>query len=137
MPRREAGYFGVPTPWSLAEGEICSVAKARRCRTLRGQRPQACTQAPRAGTGRSHWPLRSQDGQSVSGSRKTHADDERRWEVGPAQSTGEAVEQGRENGRGDGGGKGPDQGEPARAQRTPDTGPGGCAQCARAGTTSG
>ena len=64
------------------------------------------------------------------------ADDERRWEVGPAQSTGEAVEQGRENGCGDGGGKGADQGKPARAQRTPDTGPARCAQRARAGTSS-
>src|ERR1700676_313667 len=113
MPHRKVGYFGVPTPWRVAEGKTCSVARARRCWTLRGQRPQACTQAPCSGTGRSHRPLRSQDGQSVSGSRKTHADDERRWEVGPAHSTGEAVEQGRENGCGDGGGKGPDQGKSA------------------------
>jgi len=34
-------------------------------------------------------------------------------------------------------GRGRTKGKPARAQRTPDTGPGGCAQCARAGTTSG
>src|ERR1700693_231584 len=136
MPRHEVGYFGVPTPWSCAEGNTWGVAMARRLGTLRGQRTHACTYALCSGTGRSHRPLRSQDGQSVSGSRKTDADNERRWEVGPTHSTREVAEQGRGNGRGGDGGKGSDQGESARRQHTPDSGPGRCAQRARAGTTS-
>ena len=45
---------GVPTLWDSAEGNIEYIANARYIRTLRGQRPCACTEAPYAGTGRSH-----------------------------------------------------------------------------------
>jgi hypothetical protein len=49
--------FRVPTPYLLAEGNIDYIDIARYNRTLRGQRPRACTKAPRTGTGRSYvWP---------------------------------------------------------------------------------
>ena len=87
MPRRKADYFGVPTLWNQAEGDIRGVALARRLGTLRGQRPHACTDATRLGTGRSHLCLWPQGEQTASGSRKAYADDERKWEVGPLGST--------------------------------------------------
>ena len=55
-----SGYSGVPTPSRQAEGNTGRAAIARRAGTPRGQRPRACTEAPRTGTGRSrlsaaHW----------------------------------------------------------------------------------
>jgi hypothetical protein len=91
MPHHELGYLEVPTLWNQAEGKTLGVAKARRFGTLRGKRPYACTDALCSGTGRSHRPLRSQDQQSVSGSRKTGADDERRWEVGSTRNVRRAA----------------------------------------------
>ena len=45
---------GVPTPFSMAEGntEGCAIASIRR--TPRSLRPLACMETPRAGTGRPH-----------------------------------------------------------------------------------
>src|SRR5215469_5311435 len=86
-------------------------ANARWTRTPRGQRPRACTQAPCAGTGRSHACLQSRELQDVSGSRRTHADDEQTWEVGRLHSTDEVAEQSRGTGSGGNGGKGAGQGK--------------------------
>ena len=119
-----------------AEGHTGRVDIARRDGTPRGQRPRARTEAPRTGTGRSRVCLRREGPQAASGSPRTHADDERTWEVGRLRSTGEAAEQSRGTGGGGGGGKGAGQGELARAQRAPDTEPGRRAQRARAGTSS-
>src|SRR3989304_2585012 len=126
---------GVPTRWRTSEGHTRGAAMARRQGTPRGQRPGACTQAPCARTGRSHERLLLMRWQTASGSRKTHDDDERSWEVGQAHSTDEAAEQSRGTGCGGGGGKGPGQGKPARGRRVPDTGPGRRAQRARTGTS--
>ena len=53
----ERFQFRVPTSFTRAEGNIRGIVMARCGWTLRGQRPRARTQAPRAGTGRSHaWP---------------------------------------------------------------------------------
>jgi hypothetical protein len=46
--------FRVPTPSTSSEGNTDYIARARCDRTLRGQRPRARTEAPHAGTGRSH-----------------------------------------------------------------------------------
>src|SRR6266542_1551018 len=108
---------------------------ARSRGTLCGQRPGACTETPCPGTGRSHVRLRPMRQQTVSGSRKTYADDERTWEVGQPSSTCEAAEQGRGTGCGGGGGKGAGRGKLARAQRAPDSEPGWRAKRARAGTS--
>jgi hypothetical protein len=49
--------FRVPTPYTSSEGNIDYIVIARCDRTLRGLRPRARTEVPRAGTGRSHvWP---------------------------------------------------------------------------------
>ena len=45
---------GVPTPFSMAEGNIDGCAIASLARTLRSLRPQACMETPRARTGRPH-----------------------------------------------------------------------------------
>src|SRR5882672_2467204 len=116
--------FGVPTPWTQAEGHTHRVASARRERTPRGLRPRARTEAPRTGTGRSHVRLQHERPQVAPGSPRTHAGDGWTWEVGRLRSTREAAEQRRTTGGGGGGGKGVGQGEPARAQRAPDTEPG-------------
>ena len=60
---------------------------------------------------------------AVSGSPRTHADDERPQEVGQVRSTGEVSEQSRATGGGGDGGKGAGQREPAPAKRAPDTAP--------------
>ncbi len=102
----------------------------------RGQRPDARTETPRTGTGRSHDRLLHVE-QTASGSPRAHADDERSWEVGQVRSTREAAERRRASaGRGGSGGKGPGQGELARGQRVPDSEPGRRAQRSRAGTSS-
>jgi hypothetical protein len=51
---REIKEFGVPTLSKQAEGHIAGGAIASPQRTLRGQRPGACTESPCARTGRSH-----------------------------------------------------------------------------------
>jgi len=51
---RNRTQTGVPTHSRMLEGHIERAAIARRVRTPRGQRPRACTDAPCAGTGRSH-----------------------------------------------------------------------------------
>jgi len=51
---REINEFGVPTLSYGAEGHIVGGASASSQRTLRGQRPGACTESPCARTGRSH-----------------------------------------------------------------------------------
>jgi len=56
----------------------------------------------------------------ASGSLRTHADDERTWEVGQTGNTGEVPEQHRATGSGGGGGKRSGQTEPATAKRVPD-----------------
>jgi len=106
---------------------------ARDRRTLRGRRPRARTEAPRARTGRS---VACPCERAVSRSPRTYADDERATEVGPRRSTAEVSEQSRICGGAGGGGKGAGRREPARAKRAPDTVPGRRAQCARAGTSS-
>jgi hypothetical protein len=90
----------MPTPWSRAEGNTGCTAIARCTRIPRGQRPRACTEAPCAETGRSHVCLRGRELQTVSGSRRTYADDERVWDVGQFHSTCEVAEQSRGNGSG-------------------------------------
>src|SRR5580700_5346 len=129
-------YSGMPTRWRMSEGNTGCTAIARCARIPRGQRPRACTQAPCLGTGRSHVCLQRRELQTVSGSRRTKADDERTWEVGRLHSTYKLAEQSRGTGSGGEGGKGAGQGELARVQRAPDSGPGKHAQRARAGTSS-
>src|SRR6516165_919755 len=102
----------------------------------RGHRPRARTQAPRTGTGRSQVCPEQQLPWDASGSLRTHADDERTWEVGQTSSTCEVPEQRRATGCGGDGGKGSGQREPAPAKHVPDTEPGRRAQCAGAGTSS-
>jgi hypothetical protein len=51
---REIMEFGVPTLSKEAEGHVAGGAIASPQRTLRGQRPGACTESPCARTGRSH-----------------------------------------------------------------------------------
>jgi hypothetical protein len=92
------------------EGNTERIDSARFVSTLRGQRPRARTETLYAGTGRSHgclWRV----SEAASGSLRTHADDERSWEVGQPNSTKEASEQGASCGGG--GGKEVGQGEPA------------------------
>src|SRR4029077_3627575 len=108
-------YSGMPTLWRKTEGNTGYTAIARCTRIPRGQRPQACTEMPCAGTGRSHVCLRRRELQTVSGSRRTYADDERTREVGQLHSTCEVAEQSRGTGSGGDGGKGAGQGELARA----------------------
>ncbi len=59
----------------------------------RGQRPRACTETPRARTGRSRVRPTQVTGQAASGSLRTHADDARTREVGWPHSTCEVPEQ--------------------------------------------
>jgi hypothetical protein len=55
------GADGVP----MSEGSIDRVVIARPGRTPRGQRPGACMDAPRTGTGRSHARLRKERPQAA------------------------------------------------------------------------
>src|SRR3989442_12433560 len=103
------GHFGVPTPWSKAEGHTCCVANARHGGTLRGQRPCARTDTSRTGTGRSGGCL-PHAWQTASGSPRTDADDGRPPEVGHRRSTREVGERRRTEGGRDGG-KGGGQGK--------------------------
>jgi len=101
----------------MSEGQTGDVDIARRSWTPRGQRPRARTETPCPGTGRSCGHPRRMAPGVVSGSLRTHADDERPQEVGQVCKTDEVSEQGRASGGGGGGGKGSDQGEPASAKR--------------------
>jgi hypothetical protein len=49
----ESTLNGVPTPSPHAEGHVPTIDNARWAGTLRGRRPCACTETPRARTGRS------------------------------------------------------------------------------------
>src|SRR5215472_633636 len=115
MPCRASGrYSGMPTLSRMPEGNTGCTAIARCTWIPRGQRPRACTQALCQGTGRSYVCLRGRELQTVSGSQRTNADDERTWEVGQLRSTCELAEQSRGTGRGGEGGKGSGQGKLAR-----------------------
>src|SRR5438445_2386755 len=106
-----------------AEGPIRCTDIARCTGVPRGQRPRARTEAPRAGTGRSHVRPGQQLLWDASGSLRTYADDERTWEVGQTYSTCEVPEQCWTTGGGGDGGKGSGQREPATAKHVPDTEP--------------
>src|ERR1700730_18115680 len=73
---------------------------------------------------------------SAATSRKTHAADERAWEVRQLRSTEEGAEQSREAGGGGAGGKAAGQAELATEQDAADTGPGRCGCGTGAGTAS-
>ena len=119
-----------------AEGNIRRVDIARRDGVPRGHRPCARSETPCTGTGRSQVCPREMEPRDASGSPRTHADDERTWEVGQHRSTCEVPEQSRATGGGGDGGKGAGQREPATAKRVPDTEPERRAQCAGADTSS-
>jgi len=106
---------------------------ARRAGTPRGQRPRACAETPRTGTGRSRVCPTPTTGQAASGSLRTHADDARTREVGWPHSTREVLEQWpRPSARptspdavasGGDGGKGASQGKSTWDPHSPDTAP--------------
>ena len=127
----------MPTWWDDAEGNIGGIAKARCLRTLRGQRPCACMETSYAGTGRSHVCPKPRWQEAALGSLRTHASDERTWEVGQLHTTEEIAEQRLERASGGGGGKGVGQGEPVGVKHAPDPVPGRRDKCARTGTPSG
>ena len=81
--------------------------------------PIARREAPRTGTGRSQVRPGPQLPWAASGSLRTHADDERIWEVGQTYCTGEVPEQRRATGCGGDGGKRPGQGNPAPTETRP------------------
>ena len=62
---------GVPTPSPQAEGHVVSIDNARWAGTLRGQRPCACTETPRARTGRSQVFSMSPPGRAMERSGKS------------------------------------------------------------------
>src|SRR6516225_11218332 len=103
--------------------------KSHECEVATHIDPESCGavrksgETPRAGTGRSHVRPGTQLAWDASGSLRTHADDERTWEVGQTYSTWEVPEQCRAIGCGGDGGKRSGQREPARAKRVPDTEP--------------
>ncbi len=102
----------------LGVGNIWRTASTRCVRTPRGRRPRANTEAPHAGTGRSHdWPRGWRRGPRCEP--KGHDSDERSWEVGRLHSTEEAAEQCRwcATEGGGRGGKGVGQGERGQANQ--------------------
>src|SRR5260370_37893584 len=102
----------MPTLLRKGEGHNQGSVLARNVGIPRGQRPQACTGAICARTGRSCvYP--SWHAWDASGSLRTYADDERTQEVGQTSKSDEAREQsrcggggGRSKDRGGGGAKG-------------------------------
>jgi RNA-directed DNA polymerase len=62
---------GVPTPSPEAEGHILSIDSARWMGTPRGRRPRACTEAPRARTGRSQVSSSTPSGRTLERSGKS------------------------------------------------------------------
>ena len=113
----------MPTLFEKGEGKNGRTAMARYEGIPRGQRPQACTEATCARTGRSCGHPRSEVW-VASRSLRTHDDDERPQEVGQTHSSDEAREQNGETGSGVGGAKGSDQGETDEAKHGPGTVPG-------------
>src|SRR5256885_783356 len=81
----------MPTLWEKGEGHNQHSTLARSVGIPRGQRPQACTEATCARTGRScvH-PLLNQLEWNASRSLRTYDDDERTQEVGQTRSSDEA-----------------------------------------------
>src|SRR5437588_11853167 len=134
----------MPTLWEKGEGHNQHSTLARSVGIPRGQRPQACTEATCARTGRScvhpllnHWEW------NASRSLRTYDDDERTQEVGQTRSSDEAREQSwrvgicyQRTSGGAGGAKEAGQGETAAAKHEPGTGPGSRAKCAGADTAS-
>ena len=119
-------HFGAPTASICPEGDTDRLGIARGDLAPRGLRPCARTEAPRTGTGRSHtWPLIMAP-RSAPSILREQGGDVRVWEVGQANSTREASEQGHRcaGARGGSGGKWPDQGEFVSTKQVPDTVPG-------------
>ena len=73
-PRNRANERGADAV-APAEGNTCAIAIARMHRASRGPRTQACTHAPRAGSGRSY--VFPQHWRNALGSPRTGANDER------------------------------------------------------------
>src|SRR6266567_4221440 len=97
------------------EGNNQRAEMARHGGIPRGLRPQACTEATCARTGRS-CDHPSRHAWVASKSLRTYGDDERKQEVGQARSSDEAGEQNRCAGGGAGGAKGSGQREDAAAK---------------------
>ena len=114
---------GVPTPFSMAEGNTggCVIASVRR--TLRSLRPLACMETPRAGTGRPHrYP--SCRMRRVGWRRpEPGVQQARRWGVGRLRTTIEVLEQRWATAGGGHGGKATDQREHWAGDRAPDSEP--------------
>lgn len=67
---REITAFEAPTLWVYGEGHTDGRAMASARRALRGRRPHARMETPRAETGRSlEWPSRRRDGPHREGSK--------------------------------------------------------------------
>jgi hypothetical protein len=132
VPARDLlNISGTPTPLAHAEGNIGSVAIARRRRVLRGRRPRARTEPICARTGRSAGRSERKSYGPRREGNEPQADDAWTAEVRRARSTDEVVEQCRNSGGGGDGGKEPGQGEHEPAKRAPDSEPGSRrAQCA-------
>jgi hypothetical protein len=130
-------HIRVLTWWDDTEDNTGGIAKARCLRTLRGRRPCACMETSYAGTGRSHVCPKPRWPEAALGSLRTHASDERTWEVGQLHTTEKIAEQRFERVSGGGGGKGVGQGEPVGVKHAPDPVPGRRGKCARTGTPSG
>src|SRR4030095_17068391 len=123
----------MPTLLERGEGDDPRAAQARRASIPRGQRPQACTEATCARTGRSCGHPRSEVW-GASRSLRTHGDEERPQEVGQTRSSDEALEQSHRSGGGGGGAKGSGQGETDEAKDAPGTRPGKRANWAESAT---
>ena len=123
----------MPTAFLNPEGNtVCSESLCCR-RTLRGLSPQACTETFCTETGRSQGCLLKQ---AASGSPRTHADDERSWEVGPIRSTGETAEQSGQHAAEVVEERDWAKGNSAKRDKLLDTEPDGFAQCAGASRPS-
>ncbi|SRR6266404_4039581 len=126
----------------VGEGHNQCFALARSIGIPRGQRPQACTEATCARTGRS-CVQPSRHGGDASRTLTRYGDDERTQEVGQTRSSDEAREQSWRDGEqyrcvdgGASGAKGSGQREAAAAKHEPGTGPERRAKCAGADTAS-
>ena len=94
LSRENGLYFGEPTASQCPEGNMGCVVIARNSLSLRGRRPWARTEASCTGTGRSHARPRSDGPGSARRILSEQGRDVRAWEVGQANSTWEAAEQG-------------------------------------------
>ncbi len=99
---------GVPTLFSVAEGNTggCAIASIRW--TPRSLRPLACMETPRAGTERPIDAHRVNRGGPVGEGHEPDVQHVRRWGVGRLRSTGEVFEQWRVTVSGEHGGKATD-----------------------------